>query len=309
MYRIRFHGRGGQGIKTASQVLGTAFFLQGFEVQDAPRYGAERRGAPIFAYVRADREPIHERGVIERPDLVVVADETLIAVPTAGVLQGVGPRTVMLINSVNPPDQWRERLKLAGRVLGLPANVVPGEGAAAPLVGASCTGAAARLTGAVTRDNLAQAVRNEIAAYGPAAVQSNLQHALLAFDAMAAHAGLVCEGGKITAQGYQPPSWIDVPLEQAQVSAPDIRVPATSELTNTGAWRTHRPVIDYELCNRCSWVCSTLCPDDAIRVEADHTPRIDYDHCKGCMVCVAVCPPHAIRAVPEISTPAPQEQP
>lgn len=43
MFRIRLHGRGGQGIKTASRVLGTAFFLEGFEVQDAPRYGAERR--------------------------------------------------------------------------------------------------------------------------------------------------------------------------------------------------------------------------------------------------------------------------
>ena len=58
MYRIRFHGRGGQGMKTASRILGTAFFIQGYEVQDAPRYGAERRGAPIFAYVRAAWQPI-----------------------------------------------------------------------------------------------------------------------------------------------------------------------------------------------------------------------------------------------------------
>ena len=70
MYRIRFHGRGGQGMKTASRVLGSAFFCAGFEVQDAPRYGAERRGAPIFAFVRAAREPINERGIIRRPDLV-----------------------------------------------------------------------------------------------------------------------------------------------------------------------------------------------------------------------------------------------
>ena len=67
MYRIRFHGRGGQGMKTASRILGSAFFNEGFEVQDAPRYGAERRGAPIFAYVRADRSEIRERGVILRP--------------------------------------------------------------------------------------------------------------------------------------------------------------------------------------------------------------------------------------------------
>jgi pyruvate ferredoxin oxidoreductase gamma subunit len=85
-------------------------------------------------------------------------------------------------------------------------------------------------------------------------------------------------------------------VEDVHLAAPDVSRPASSELASTGTWRTLRPVIDYERCNRCSWVCSTLCPDSAIRVEADHTPRIDYDHCKGCMVCVAVCPPHAIRA-------------
>src|SRR5689334_22765954 len=97
MYRIRFHGRGGQGVKTATQVLGSAFFASGFEVQDAPRYGAERRGAPIFGYVRASLAPIHERGVIARPDLVVVVDETLAALPDAGVTQGADARTVLLV--------------------------------------------------------------------------------------------------------------------------------------------------------------------------------------------------------------------
>ena len=99
MYRIRLHGRGGQGMKTAGRILGTAFFLEGFEVQDAPRYGAERRGAPIFAYVRAARSLINERGIIRRPDLVLVADDTLVASPTAGVLSGVTEHTVLLISS------------------------------------------------------------------------------------------------------------------------------------------------------------------------------------------------------------------
>ncbi len=68
MFRIRFHGRGGQGMKTASRVLGTALHREGFTVQDAPRYGAERRGAPVFAYVRANRRPIDERGAMPVPD-------------------------------------------------------------------------------------------------------------------------------------------------------------------------------------------------------------------------------------------------
>ena len=122
MYRIRFHGRGGQGMQTASRILGTAFFLEGFEVQDAPRYGAERRGAPIFAYVRAAREPIHERGVITRPDLVIVADESLVAVPAADVLQGIGDATVVLIDSGETPAVWKDRLGLRCQILTLPVS-------------------------------------------------------------------------------------------------------------------------------------------------------------------------------------------
>jgi len=296
MYRIRFHGRGGQGIKTASQILGTALFLEGFEVQDAPRYGAERRGAPIFAYVRAGREPIHDRGVITRPDLVVVADETLVPMPAAGILPGLSESTVMLINSALDADTWRQRLKLSGPILTLPVGGAVEGRAELPFIGAMCAGAAARLLGVIRRESLQRAITEEIGKLGAAAVQKNLEQALAAFDAMEAHAGVVGESGTVAAAGYREPDWIDVPVEAARVAAPDITRPASSELAQTGSWRTQRPVIDYELCNRCSWVCSTLCPDSAIKVDADHTPRIDYDHCKGCMVCVAVCPPHAIRA-------------
>jgi pyruvate ferredoxin oxidoreductase gamma subunit len=299
MFRIRFHGRGGQRIKTASQILGTAFFIEGFEVQDAPRYGAERRGAPIFAYVRAARSPIQERGAISRPDLVVVADETLIPVPAAGILAGVSARTVLLVNSAEPAEVWNTRLKLEGPVLALPAGAEVKDHVDMATVGATCAGAAARLTGVIGTQCLAQALREELGRYGDAAVEKNLAQALVAFEAMAAHAGSVAEGVEIAASGYRRPEWIDVPFDEARVSAPDIYREATSELAKTGVWRTFRPVIDYARCNRCAWVCSTLCPDGAIRVEADHTPRIDYDHCKGCMVCMSVCPPHAIAAVSE----------
>ena len=137
MYRIRFHGRGGQGMKTASRILGTAFFLQGYEVQDAPRYGAERRGAPIFAYVRADDQPINERGIITNPDLVIVADDSLVPVPAAGVLTGVDEHTVLLINSDESTDTWKHRLNLSCRVFTLPAEAE--DRAELRFIGATCT--------------------------------------------------------------------------------------------------------------------------------------------------------------------------
>ena len=117
MYRVRFHGRGGQGIKTAGRILGTAFFHAGFEVQDAPMYGAERRGAPVSASVRADRHLIRERGLITHPDLIVVVDETVIAVATAAVLLGVTPQTVVLMNTAIPSEVWRDQLHLAGLLI------------------------------------------------------------------------------------------------------------------------------------------------------------------------------------------------
>ena len=76
MFRICFHGRGGQGMKTASRILGSAAFQAGFLVQDSPVYGAEQRGAPMAAFPRIARDPIRERGMIGQPDLVVIADDT-----------------------------------------------------------------------------------------------------------------------------------------------------------------------------------------------------------------------------------------
>jgi pyruvate ferredoxin oxidoreductase gamma subunit len=297
MYRIRLHGRGGHGMKTASRILGSALFAEGFEVQDAPRYGAERRGAPIFAYVRASRGPIHERGPIRRPDLVVVADETLVPVAAAGVLLGVGERTALLIHTGDAPEVWRARLSLAGLVFTLPPEVEAQ--AELHFIGAACTGAAARLLGVVSRTSLEGAVRAELATLGADVVARNLERALAAYNRMEPHAGSVPEGAELGADRYPSPDWVDLPLEAAAIAAPDIHAAATSVQVRTGLWRTMRPVIDYAHCNRCVWMCSTFCPDGAIRVDEEGYPRIDYEHCKGCLICVAVCPPHAIAAVPE----------
>jgi pyruvate ferredoxin oxidoreductase gamma subunit len=295
MLRVRFHGRGGQGMKTASRVLGTAFFKEGYEVQDAPRYGAERRGAPVFAYVRAAHAPIQERGDIDRPDLVVVADDTLVGVPAAGVLEGLDAHTVLLIDTAESADTWRARLNFAGRLIALPR---PGDGSpeAFRFVGGACAGAAAALVGTIRRETLAEAVELEYASLGEAMAAKNRTIALAAFDAMACERGLVRE--RVDQPQSRPPAWIDPPLDSGDAAAPSIHAPLTSVQVRTGLWRSMKPVIDYDRCRRCWWVCSTFCPDNAIAV-AEGKPVIDYDHCKGCMICVAQCPPHAIAAVPE----------
>ena len=300
MFRIRFHGRGGQGMKTASRILGSAFFRAGYEVQDAPRYGAERRGAPIFAYVRADRKAINERGIIARPDLVVVADDTLIGMPAAGVTLGMDAHTVLLVNSRENARVWSGRLNTQARILILSAPDDEAEDRASlPYIGSRCAAAAAALCGVITRDVMTAALQDELAHLPAGVIENNLRTALAAFDEMNAQAGLVEEGGPASAIDFAPPGWIEMPFERAEISSLAIHAGGNSVEVRTGLWRTMRPVIDYARCSGCAWICSTYCPDGCIDVRADGFPEIDYDHCKGCLICVAQCPPHAIESIAE----------
>lgn len=298
VYRIRFHGRGGQGMKTASRILGSAFFLEGFQVQDAPRYGAERRGAPIFAYVRASREPINERGIIHVPDLVIVADETLLAIPAAGVLHGATDGAVLLINSAEKAEDLQARLNFPGKLIAFSA--LPEEEGIHGLryVGVGCAGAAARLTGVISRTSLEEAIREELALRDDTVVALNLRLALRSHDLMASYGGVVMPGPGTSAVGYLKPDWVDIPFDEARVSAPAVFAPATSEQVMTGLWRTECPVLDRARCKRCS-LCAVYCPENAIMLDREGFPDIDYQHCKGCLLCVEQCPAHALRAVPE----------
>ena len=286
-------------MKTASRILGTAFFLEGFEVQDAPRYGAERRGAPISAYVRASHQEIKERGIIRDPGLVIVADETLVPMPAAGVMLGLSAQSLLLIRSREGPQAWRDRLNLAGSVLTLP----PVEEAEDPLVwrciGTTCAAAAARLVGVISWTSLSSALLQELAGLKADLLEENLDHARRAYDLMAPEQGRVVSGGSPPLETFSRPEWIDLQYEDARLSAPAIHAAMTSEQVQTGLWRTRRPVIDPDHCKRCWWLCSTYCPDGAIKVDEAGLPRIDYAHCKGCMVCVAQCPNHAVEVMAE----------
>jgi pyruvate ferredoxin oxidoreductase gamma subunit len=186
---------------------------------------------------------------------------------------------------------WHERLAFPGTVLTLGRD---GANVGRHTAAMACAGAAARLTGAIPRAELEAAVRQELAALPPDDLPDNVDAALAGYDAMHANASIVTQGQPPTADALPRPNWIDLPADPARIAAPDIREPATSLRANTGLWRESRPVIDFDRCNRCSWICSTLCPDSAIAVDEARVPSIDYAHCKGCMVCVAVCPANAI---------------
>jgi pyruvate ferredoxin oxidoreductase gamma subunit len=203
---------------------------------------------------------------------------------------------VLLVATAESAATWRERLHLAGPVVVLPDAAAP---AAARTAGVACAGAAARLLGVVSREALAGAVSEEVAALGAGAVADSADAALAAYDHCAPFAGCVAEGAAPRADALAAPEWIDLPLDPPGTAAPDVFAAATSVAVRTGLWRTMRPVLDADRCHHCTWVCTTACPDGAIARDPSGVPAIDYDHCKGCLVCVAVCPPHALRAVPE----------
>lgn len=118
---VRFHGRGGQGIVTASSLLSQAFFLEGKYPQSVPLYGPQRRGAPVTVFLRVGEEQIHQRSWVYHPQYIVALDDSLIEI--ANVTQGVPVGGLFLINT---PNTSRESLGLDSRfsVAGVDADEI-----------------------------------------------------------------------------------------------------------------------------------------------------------------------------------------
>ena len=113
MLEIRWHGRGGQGAKTAALLLGEAVLAGGKYMQAFPEYGAERMGAPIQAFNRISDHPVTLHCHVTEPDVVVVIDTTLL--DSIDVTEGLAADGKLLVNTSMTPAQVRERLGLQGR--------------------------------------------------------------------------------------------------------------------------------------------------------------------------------------------------
>ena len=109
LIEIRWHGRGGQGAKTASLLLADAAFNTGKYIQGFPEYGPERMGAPITAYNRISSNPIQVHSNIYEPDYVVVVDDTLLE--TVDVTSGLKETGAIVINTTKSSDYLKSVLK------------------------------------------------------------------------------------------------------------------------------------------------------------------------------------------------------
>ena len=123
LIEIRWHGRGGQGAKTASLLLADAAFNTGKFIQGFPEYGPERMGAPITAYNRISDERITIHSNIYEPDYVVVVDDTLLE--SVDVTAGLKKNGAIVINTEKTPDEVRPLLKgYQGRVCTIDAKKI-----------------------------------------------------------------------------------------------------------------------------------------------------------------------------------------
>lgn len=287
MISLRFHGRGGQGAKVASRLLGTAAFLEGLFVQDFPLYGAERRGAPITAFVRISDGPITERGVISDPDVVVVMDETLLKDPRASPLSGLKPGGVVLINSPRSPEEAGAEVGIeAARVFALDMTKIALDVLEAPILSTLAGAAAAKVVG-LGEDRLRKALEQELElsgiVEGKEELDRNVEAATIAFRSVPA-----VDQRPAEAVGGGSPVF-KVPFEPALTSSPAIVAVGNSPIRKTGNWRVHRPVFDRDVCTKCS-TCFARCPDGCISFDDLGYPVIDYENCKGCLICAAECP-------------------
>ena len=108
LLEIRWHGRGGQGAKTAALLLADVAFSTGMYVQGFPEYGPERMGAPITAYNRLSRKPIRVHSNIYSPDMVVVVDETLL--DSINVTNGLKEDGAVIVNSTRGKEELLSKL-------------------------------------------------------------------------------------------------------------------------------------------------------------------------------------------------------
>ncbi|HEX9908828.1 MAG TPA: 2-oxoacid:acceptor oxidoreductase family protein [Thermoplasmata archaeon] len=159
MIEVRFHGRGGQGVVVASEVLALSAFRTGFEVSSFPFFGVERRGAPVTAYARLDDKPIRVKSGVYEPDYVVVLDSTLLK--GVDILDGLKRGGRVLINSGN--SGISESLPTGYRYFLLDATSIAlshGIGTeSAPIVNTAIMGGFAKMCELVPLQAVLQAIR------------------------------------------------------------------------------------------------------------------------------------------------------
>ena len=292
MITVTLFGRGGQGIKSTAHVMSTAAFLDGNYVQDQPLYSAERRGAPISAYIRISKHPILARGYVWQPLFLIVADDSLLDHESEDVLQDVTKDTVILVNSALSTEQIASKYSILNKISVADLSQLAMDVLHRHMVSVAVAGAAARLIG-LDIQNLKQAVALELKEIGirDEEVVRNMQLAKDAYDATPYVEAQAPSRVQERAYGI-----IELQYHGPKLSTCTITGAGNASARRTGDWSLYKPQIDYEKCTKCT-ICFVYYPDSGIAIDKASFPVVDYNACKGCDLCTTECPPQAITLV------------
>ena len=163
MLHIRIHGRGGQGVVTAAELLSLAAFRDGKAAQAFPSFGSERTGAPVMAYCRIASQPIRSREPVLHPDVLLIQDSTLLH--QVDVFSGLSSSAVVLINSTRDIDALHLQdiiIQHPGlHMYTLPASDLAMKHLGRPFANIGMVAGYAALSGEITKSAVNQAIRDK----------------------------------------------------------------------------------------------------------------------------------------------------
>jgi len=172
MYQIRIHGRGGQGVVTAAELIAIAAFQDGKTAQAFPYFGVERTGAPIEAFARIDDRPIGLREQVHEPDIIIIQDPTLLT--AIDVARGANKKTIAIINSSKNKNEIKINLPQKN-IFVVDATKIAMEKIGRNIVNTTILGAFAKATGLVSLEALKKAIKEKFGDKGEAIVNKNIQ--------------------------------------------------------------------------------------------------------------------------------------
>ena len=184
MIEIRWHGRGGQGAKTASLLLADAAFNTGKYIQGFPEYGPERMGAPITAYNRISDTPIRIHSNICEPDYVVVVDDSLIG--AVDVTSGLKDNGAIVINTNEDIDSLRKKLNgFSGKIYTIDASKISLECLKANFPNTAMLAAVVNITKIMSKEELVDNMKDAFShkfAKKPEVIEPNMEALLRGYD-------------------------------------------------------------------------------------------------------------------------------
>lgn len=180
---VRLHGRGGQGVVTAAELLSVAAFLDGRHAQAFPSFGSERMGAPVMSFCRVADRPIRTREPVSAPDVIVVVDATLLH--HVDLFAGLASEGCIVINSSRNPQELGLVSVLAAeparRLVTVPATDLARTHIGRPLPNVCLLGSVAAATGVVSLASLEHAVQER---FPESVAAANIAAARAAFDSV-----------------------------------------------------------------------------------------------------------------------------